>query len=61
MNHHTYLQPLSSHQEKALYAEKDDDLILPRANVYPIPDVLVEIHQNIIPLYSLRNLESHIL
>ena len=32
---------------------KDDDLIILRANVYPVPDVLVGIYQNIIPLYSL--------
>ena len=53
MNHYTYLQLLSSHQEKDFYADKDDELILPRANVYPVPDVLVGIHQHIIPLYSL--------
>ena len=53
MNHYTNLQPLSSHQEEDFSAEKDDDLILPRDNVYPVPDVLVGIYQNIIPLYSL--------
>ena len=52
-NHYTYLQPLSSNQEKNFIKEKDDDLIIPRANVYPVPDVLVGIYQNIIPLYSL--------
>ena len=41
MNHLTYLQPLSSHQEEEFCEKKDDELIIPRANVYPVPDVLV--------------------
>ena len=53
MNHFTYLQPLSSHQEEDFFGNKDDELIIPRANVYHVPDVLVGIHQNIILLYSL--------
>ena len=52
-NHYTYLQPLYSNQDKNYIIEKDNDLIIPRANVYPVPDVLVGIYQNIIPLYSL--------
>ena len=52
MNHYTYLQQLSS-QEGDFFEKKDDELLIPRANAYPFPDVLVGIHHNIIPLYSL--------
>ena len=52
MNNFTYLQSLSSHQEEDFFEKKDDEVILPMANVYPSPDILVGIHQNIIPLYS---------
>ena len=59
MNHFTYLQPLSSHQEEVFLVKKDDELLLPRVNVYPSPEVLVGIHQNIIPLYSLVMSKNH--
>ena len=58
-NHFTYLQPLSSHQEEDLFVKKDDELLIPRANVYSSPEVLVGIHKNIIPLYSLVMREHH--
>ena len=47
------MQLLSSHQEEDFFEKKDDKLLIQRANLYPSPDVLVGIHQNIIPLYSL--------
>ena len=51
-NHFTYMQPLSSHQEDDFFVTKDDELLIPRANVYSSPEVLVGIHKNIISLYS---------
>ena len=51
--HYTYIQPLSSHQEEDFFATKDDECLILRANVYSSPEVLVGIHKNIIPLYSL--------
>ena len=51
-NHVTHLQPISSHQEEDCFVKKDDELLIPRANVY-FPEVLVGIHKNINSLYSL--------
>ena len=53
------MQPLSSHQEEDFFVTKDDEVLIPRANVYSSPEVLVGIHKNIIPLYSLVMSKIH--
>ena len=58
-NHFTYLQPLSSHQEEDFFVKKDDELLIPRASVYSSPEILVGIHKNTIPLYSLLMSKNH--
>ena len=52
-NHYTYIQPLSSHQEKDSFETKEEECIIPRANEYSSPEILGGIYKNIINLYSL--------
>ena len=61
-NHYTYIQPLSSHQEKVVFETKDDECIILRANVYSSPKSLggiQKIQKNIIPLHSLVMNKNH--
>ena len=43
-NHYTYIQPLATHQEVDLFATKDDECLISRANVYSSPEFLVGIY-----------------
>ena len=58
-NYYTYIQPLSTHQEKDFFETKEDKCIIPRANVYSSPESLGGIHKNIIPLYRLVMSKNH--
>ena len=53
-NHYTYIQPVANHQEEYfLNKEKKNGFIVKRSNVYSSPEILIENHKDIIPLYSL--------